>query len=59
MSDSVLQGRRALVTAPLAEMPRTTWDDIIAVNLSAAFDTRSSPGRSSWARAAPKGSAIC
>lgn len=27
------------VTAPLAEMPRATWDDIIAINLSAAFDT--------------------
>jgi 3-hydroxybutyrate dehydrogenase len=27
------------VTAPLAEMPRSTWDDIIAINLSAAFDT--------------------
>ena len=27
------------VTAPLADMPRATWDDIIAVNLSAAFDT--------------------
>lgn len=26
-------------TAPLAEMPRETWDAIIAVNLSAAFDT--------------------
>lgn len=27
------------VTAPLAEMPRARWDDIIAINLSAAFDT--------------------
>jgi 3-hydroxybutyrate dehydrogenase len=27
------------LTAPLAEMPRTRWDDIIAINLSAAFDT--------------------
>lgn len=27
------------VTAPLAEMPRSRWDDIIAINLSAAFDT--------------------
>jgi 3-hydroxybutyrate dehydrogenase len=27
------------VTAPLAEMPRATWDAILAVNLSAAFDT--------------------
>lgn len=27
------------VTAPLAEMPRSAWDDIIAINLSAAFDT--------------------
>ena len=26
-------------TAPLAEMPRETWDAILAVNLSAAFDT--------------------
>lgn len=26
-------------TAPLAEMPRKTWDDILALNLSAAFDT--------------------
>jgi 3-hydroxybutyrate dehydrogenase len=26
-------------TAPLAEMPRAKWDDIIAINLSAAFDT--------------------
>lgn len=26
-------------TAPLAEMPRANWDDIIAINLSAAFDT--------------------
>jgi 3-hydroxybutyrate dehydrogenase len=26
-------------TATLAEMPRKTWDDIIAVNLSAMFDT--------------------
>jgi 3-hydroxybutyrate dehydrogenase len=26
-------------TAPLADMPRGKWDDIIAVNLSAAFDT--------------------
>jgi 3-hydroxybutyrate dehydrogenase len=27
------------VTAPLADMPRSTWDAIIAINLSAAFDT--------------------
>jgi 3-hydroxybutyrate dehydrogenase len=26
-------------TAPLADMPRAKWDDIIAINLSAAFDT--------------------
>lgn len=26
-------------TAPLAEMPRETWEAILAVNLSAAFDT--------------------
>jgi 3-hydroxybutyrate dehydrogenase len=26
-------------TAPLAGMPRAKWDDIIAINLSAAFDT--------------------
>ena len=26
-------------TAPLVEMPRATWDAIIAINLSAAFDT--------------------
>ena len=26
-------------TAPIAEMPRARWDDIVAVNLSAAFDT--------------------
>jgi 3-hydroxybutyrate dehydrogenase len=26
-------------TAPLADMPRRKWDDIIAINLSAAFDT--------------------
>ncbi len=26
-------------TAPLADMPRGKWDDIIAINLSAAFDT--------------------
>ena len=26
-------------TASLAEMPRAKWDDIIAINLSAAFDT--------------------
>jgi 3-hydroxybutyrate dehydrogenase len=26
-------------TAPLAEMPRETWDQILAVNLSAAFHT--------------------
>lgn len=26
-------------TAPLADMPRVKWDDIIAINLSAAFDT--------------------
>ena len=26
-------------TAPLAEMPRARWDAILAVNLSAAFDT--------------------
>ncbi len=26
-------------TAPLAEMPRQTWDDILAINLSAAFHT--------------------
>lgn len=26
-------------TAPIAEMPRAKWDDIIAINLSAAFDT--------------------
>lgn len=26
-------------TAPLADMPRAIWDDIIAINLSAAFDT--------------------
>ncbi len=26
-------------TAPLADMPRDRWDDIIAVNLSASFDT--------------------
>ncbi|MDJ0824771.1 MAG: 3-hydroxybutyrate dehydrogenase [Rhodobacter sp.] len=26
-------------TAPLAEMPRETWDAILAVNLSAAFET--------------------
>ncbi len=26
-------------TAALAEMPRSKWDDIIAINLSAAFDT--------------------
>jgi 3-hydroxybutyrate dehydrogenase len=26
-------------TAPLEDMPRTRWDDIIAVNLSSAFDT--------------------
>ncbi len=26
-------------TAPLAEMPRETWDAILGVNLSAAFDT--------------------
>ncbi|RZJ23084.1 MAG: SDR family oxidoreductase [Haliea sp.] len=26
-------------TAPLADMPRATWDDILAINLSAAFDT--------------------
>ncbi|TDK42159.1 3-hydroxybutyrate dehydrogenase [Antarcticimicrobium luteum] len=26
-------------TAPLAEMPRETWDAILSVNLSAAFDT--------------------
>lgn len=27
------------VTAPLADMPRATWDAILSVNLSAAFDT--------------------
>lgn len=27
------------VTAPLAEMPRAAWDSILAINLSAAFDT--------------------
>ena len=27
------------VTAPLAEMPRPAWDAILAINLSAAFDT--------------------
>jgi 3-hydroxybutyrate dehydrogenase len=27
------------VTAPLAEMPRSAWDAILAINLSAAFDT--------------------
>ena len=27
------------VTAPLAQMPRSSWDDVIAINLSAAFDT--------------------
>lgn len=26
-------------TAPLAEMPRATWDEILSVNLSAAFQT--------------------
>lgn len=26
-------------TAPLAEMPRAAWDDILAINLSAAFHT--------------------
>jgi 3-hydroxybutyrate dehydrogenase len=26
-------------TAPLSEMPRTAWDDILAINLSAAFHT--------------------
>jgi 3-hydroxybutyrate dehydrogenase len=26
-------------TAPLADMPRRRWDDIIAINLSAVFDT--------------------
>ncbi|WP_223476543.1 3-hydroxybutyrate dehydrogenase [Oricola indica] len=26
-------------TAPLAEMPRSVWDDMIAINLSAAFHT--------------------
>ena len=26
-------------TAPLASMPRSKWDDILAINLSAAFDT--------------------
>lgn len=26
-------------TAPLADMPRQKWDDILAINLSAAFDT--------------------
>ncbi len=26
-------------TAPLAAMPRAKWDDILAINLSAAFDT--------------------
>ena len=26
-------------TAALADMPRAKWDDIIAINLSAAFDT--------------------
>ena len=26
-------------TAPLADMPRAKWDDIIAINLSAVFDT--------------------
>jgi 3-hydroxybutyrate dehydrogenase len=26
-------------TAPLAQMPRSKWDDIVAINLSAAFDT--------------------
>jgi 3-hydroxybutyrate dehydrogenase len=26
-------------TAPLADMPRSRWDDILAVNLSACFDT--------------------
>jgi 3-hydroxybutyrate dehydrogenase len=26
-------------TAPLAEMPRAKWDDILAINLSACFDT--------------------
>lgn len=26
-------------TAPIAEMPRPKWNDIIAINLSAAFDT--------------------
>ena len=33
-------------TAPLAEMPRARWDAILAVNLSAAFDTtrRALPG---------------
>lgn len=33
-------------TAPLARMPRTHWDDILAINLSAVFDTmrRALPG---------------
>ena len=26
-------------TAPLAEMPRAVWDDVLAINLSAAFQT--------------------
>jgi len=46
MNTNMLQGRRALVnnagiqhTAPLADMPREHWDAILAINLSAAFDT--------------------
>lgn len=44
--DILVNNAGVQVTAPLADMPRATWDDILAINLSAAFDTmrRALPG---------------
>jgi len=41
-------------TAPLADMPRESWDTILAVNLSAAFHTMRA-ALPAWPRAATGG----
>ncbi|RMH39359.1 MAG: SDR family oxidoreductase [Alphaproteobacteria bacterium] len=38
-ADIIVNNAGMQATAPMAEMKRETWDQVIAVNLSAAFDT--------------------